>query len=53
MIIDAFIRDQDQNVIAICGKKQIPLTWDYIAEHKPQVGDEIVEAEPKTEETQE
>jgi hypothetical protein len=49
MIIDAFIRDQDQNVIAICGKKQVPLTWDYITEHKPQVGDEIVEDEPTVE----
>jgi len=47
MIIDAFIRDQDNNIIAICGKKQVPLDWAYIAENKPQVGDEIVETEPK------
>lgn len=47
MIIDAFIRDPDNNVIAICGKKQVPLTWAYIEENKPQVGDEIIEDEPK------
>ena len=47
MIIDAFIRDPDNNIIAISGKKQIPLSWAYIEENKPQVGDEIVETEPK------
>ena len=47
MIIDAFIRDPDNNIIAICGENQVPLSWDYIEENKPQVGDEIVETEPK------
>jgi hypothetical protein len=47
MIIDAFIRDEQQNVIAVCGKNQVPLSWAYIEENKPQVGDEIVETEPK------
>ena len=46
MIIDAFIRDEQQNVIAICGDQQILLTWDYVVKHKPQVGDEIIEDEP-------
>ena len=49
MIIDDFKRDEDNNVIAICGKKEVPLSSEYIAINKPQVGDEIVKAEPVVE----
>jgi len=49
MIIDDFKRDEDNNVIAICGKKEVPLSFEYIAINKPQVGDEIVKAEPVVE----
>jgi len=49
MIIDDFKRDEDNNVIAICGKKEVPLSSEYITINKPQVGDEIVKAEPVVE----
>jgi hypothetical protein len=49
MIIDDFKRDEENQVIAICGKKQVPLTAEYIAAHKPQIGDEIVKEEPVVE----
>jgi hypothetical protein len=43
MIIDDFIRNEANEVVAICGEKQVVLTAEYIAAHKPQVGDELVE----------
>jgi hypothetical protein len=46
MIIDDFIRNEEGQVVAICGKKQVVLTAQYIATYKPQVGDEIVKEEP-------
>jgi hypothetical protein len=49
MIIDNFIRNEENQVVAICGKKQIVLTAEYIATHKPQIGDEIVKEEPVVE----
>ena len=49
MIIDDFIRDEENQVVAICGKKQVVLTAEYIAINKPQVGDEIVKEEPVVE----
>ena len=49
MIIDDFKRNEANEVIAICGKKEIPLNAEYIAEFKPQVGDEIVQNEPVVE----
>jgi hypothetical protein len=49
MIIDDFIRNEDNQVVAICGKKQVVLTTEYIATHKPQIGDEIVKEEPVVE----
>lgn len=49
MIIDDFIRDEENQVVAICGKKQMVLTTEYIATHKPQIGDEIVKEEPVVE----
>jgi hypothetical protein len=49
MIIDDFIRNEEDQVVAICGKKQVVLTAEYIATYKPQVGDEIVKEEPVVE----
>jgi hypothetical protein len=49
MIIDSFKRDADDVVIAVCGDVEIPLTWQYIYDHKPQVGDELIFEEPKVE----
>lgn len=54
MKIADFRRDELNNIIAICtdGKKsvEVPLTFEYVATHKPQVGDELVadkeEADP-------
>jgi hypothetical protein len=46
MIIDDFIRNEQDQVVAICGKKQVVLTAEYIATYKPQIGDEIVIEEP-------
>jgi hypothetical protein len=49
MIIDDFKRNEANEVVAICGKKEVVLTAEYIATHKPQVGDEIVKEEPVVE----
>ena len=49
MIIDDFIRNEEDQVVAICGKKQVVLTAQYIATYKPQIGDEIVKEEPVVE----
>ena len=49
MIIDDFIRNEEDQVVAICGKKQVVLTAEYIANYKPQIGDEIVKEEPVVE----
>ena len=46
MIINSFKRNEANEVIAVCGKKEMPLTAEYIAIHQPRVGHEIVEAEP-------
>jgi hypothetical protein len=50
MIIDDFTRDEDNQIWAICGADKVHLSAEYIAAHKPQVGDEIVQEEPKVEE---
>jgi hypothetical protein len=49
MIIDDFIRNEENEVVAVCGKKQVVLTAEYIATYKPQIGDEIVKEEPVVE----
>ena len=49
MIIDDFIRNEENEVVAICGKKQMVLTTEYITTYKPQIGDEIVKEEPVVE----
>ena len=46
MIIDDFIRNEQDQVVAICGKEQVVLTAEYIAANKPQVGDELIQDEP-------
>lgn len=43
MIIDSFERDADNQIWAICGTDKVQLSAEYIAKHKPQEGDEIVE----------
>ena len=50
MIIDDFTRDEENQIWAICGTDKVQLSAEYIAAHKPQVGDEIVQEEPKVEE---
>lgn len=50
MIIDDFKRNEANQVVAICGKKEIILSDEYVAKHKPDVGHEIVkEEEPAVE----
>jgi len=49
MIIDDIIRDEQNEIWAICGDEKIHLTAEYVAAHKPQVGDEIVKEEPVVE----
>ena len=45
MIIDDFKRNEANEVVAICGEKEVILPAEYVAKHKPDVGHEIVEAE--------
>jgi hypothetical protein len=49
MIIDDFKRNEFNQIVAICGKKEIILSDDYVAKHKPDVGHEIVKEEPVVE----
>lgn len=46
MIIDSFIRDENNEVQAICGGIKIHLNAEYIALNKPQIGDDIIEEPP-------
>lgn len=43
MIIESFKRNEENEVVAVCGDKEIVLSEEYVAEHKPQVGDDIEE----------
>jgi hypothetical protein len=43
MKIDDFTRNEQNEVVAICGDQQIVLSAEYIETNKPQVGDDIVE----------
>jgi hypothetical protein len=47
MIIDDFVRDEQNEVWAICGDQKVHLDASYLAINKPQVGDEIAQAEPE------
>jgi len=49
MIIDDIVRDEQNEIWAICGDEKIHLTAEYVAANKPQIGDEIVAAEPVAE----
>ena len=49
MIIDDFKRNEANEVVAICGEKEVILPAEYVAKHKPDVGHEIVEEEPSAE----
>ena len=51
MIIDDIIRDEQNEIWAICGADKVHLSAEYVAAHKPQVGDELVQEEPKVKET--
>ena len=50
MIIDDIVRDEQNEIWAICGADKVHLSAEYVAAHKPQVGDELVQEEPKVEE---
>lgn len=50
MIIDDIIRDEQNEIWALSGKKKVHLSAEYVTTHKPQVGDELVQEEPKVEE---
>ena len=47
MIIDNFVRDDQNEVWAICGDEKVHLDSAYIATYKPQIGDEIAQEEPE------
>jgi hypothetical protein len=49
MIIDDFVRDEQNEVWAICGDQKVHLDASYLAINKPQIGDEIAQAEPMIE----
>jgi hypothetical protein len=46
MKIDDFIRNEQNEVVAICGDQQIVLSAEYVEANKPQIGDEIVAEAP-------
>ena len=46
MKIDDFTRNEQNEVVAICGKKEIVLSAEYIETNKPQVGDDVVAEAP-------
>jgi hypothetical protein len=50
MIIEEFVRDEANEIFAVVAGEKIHLTFEYVATHKPQIGDTLVEPEePKTE----
>jgi hypothetical protein len=49
MIIDEFFRDEQNEIWVVCGDEKIHLTAEYVAAHKPQIGDEVVTEEPVVE----
>jgi hypothetical protein len=49
MIIEEFVRDEANEIYAVVAGEKIHLTAEYVATHKPQIGDTLVEtaqAEP-------
>jgi hypothetical protein len=49
MKIDDFIRNEQNEVVAICGDQQIVLSAEYVEANKPQIGDELVVETPAEE----
>jgi hypothetical protein len=43
MIIEEFVRDEDNEIYAVVAGEKIHLTNDYVVAHKPQIGDTLVE----------
>ena len=52
MIIEDIIRDEQNEIWAISGSDKVHLSAEYVAKHKPQIGDELVVEEPAAEEVQ-
>lgn len=51
MLITDFKRNEANEVVAIVDDKEFVLSAEYIAEHKPQIGDEYI-ADAPSEETE-
>ena len=45
-LITEFERNENNEVVAIVGKKKIVLPLEYLIQYKPQIGDEYISAEP-------
>jgi len=43
MIIEEFVRDEANEIYAVVAGEKIHLTSEYVAAHKPQIGDTLVE----------
>jgi hypothetical protein len=50
MIIEEFVRDEANEIYAVVAGEKIHLTTEYVATHKPQVGDTLVEQTVEPEE---
>lgn len=50
MIIDDIIRDEQNEIWAICGSEHFHLSAEYVAEHKPQIGDLLLMNHPTNKE---
>ena len=46
MIIEEFVRDEANEIYAVVAGEKIHLTAEYVATHKPQIGDTLVETAP-------
>lgn len=44
MIIEDFVRDEANEIYAVVAGEKIHLTAEYVANHKPQIGDTVVES---------
>ena len=42
MKIEAFERNDQDEVVAISGVRKVVLSWEYIIDNKPQVGDSFI-----------
>lgn len=49
MIIEDFVRDENNEIYAIVAGEKHHLTLDYVTTHKPQIGDSLVSEEPVVE----